>query len=246
MPSNSECTSREPGKNVLKPALHEPEVYIPLFPLVSVDCCGADPLAPIRGSVLGMPRQMGGDGVEDTVAVGVRVMEALPVGVRVMEALPVAVRVMEALPVPVLDGEPVPVGVREKEVLAVPVGDAVPVPEALRVADELPVPVADTEPVLLRDGVLVAVAVLVLDADVLGVAVREPDTEGVGERVCELDAVPVRVAEVLAEEVRVWEVEGVPVGDAPLKAYNPFSHEPTYSVPSALMAAVEPPTRLVK
>ena len=61
VPSDREYTSREPGKNVLNPALHVPEVYIPKLPLISVEYSGAEPLVPTRGSVLGRPRQIGGD-----------------------------------------------------------------------------------------------------------------------------------------------------------------------------------------
>lgn len=37
VPSDKEYTSREPGKNVLNPVLHEPDVYIPKLPLISVE-----------------------------------------------------------------------------------------------------------------------------------------------------------------------------------------------------------------
>lgn len=60
-PKDRENTNREPGKNVLNPVLHEPEVYIPKLPLNSVEYSGAEPLVPTRGSVLGRPRQIGGD-----------------------------------------------------------------------------------------------------------------------------------------------------------------------------------------
>jgi len=142
-PSDSEYTSRAPGKKVLNPALHEPEVYMPLLPDVSVDSCGAVPLAPTRGNVLGMPRHMGGDGVVDTVAVGVRVMDVLPVAVRVIEALLVAVQDTEPVPEAerVPDGLPVPVRVPDTDAVDERVCELDGVP--VRVAEMLAVDVRD-------------------------------------------------------------------------------------------------------
>ena len=152
-PNDSEYTSRAPGKKVLNPALHEPDVYMPLLPAVSVDSCGAEPLVPARGNVLGIPRQMGGDCVILNVAVGVRVMEGLPVAV--------------------FDGEPVLEGERVMDGLLVPVSEAVGVPEAVRVLDGLPVPVRvpDTEAVDERVSELEGVPVRV--AEILAVDVRD-------------------------------------------------------------------------
>lgn len=60
-PKDRENTNREPGKNVLNPVLHEPDVYMPLLPAVCVNSCGTEPVVPTRGSVFRIPRQMGGD-----------------------------------------------------------------------------------------------------------------------------------------------------------------------------------------
>ena len=130
-------TSREPGKNVLKPAAQEPDVYMPGVPDASMERGGAEPAGPDSGRTLVSPRQMGGVDVVLGVSDGVHVPDALPVAVRVSEELPVAVRVSDELPVPDRVAELLLVPVRVPDALGVAVrvalGDGVPVRLAVRV-----------------------------------------------------------------------------------------------------------------
>jgi hypothetical protein len=124
-PRNSAYTSREPGKNVLKPAAQDPDVYMPGLPDDATASAGIEPLGPVSETTLASPRQMGGVADGERVRVDAAVCAAVEGGVRVLvtvaEGVPVAVAegvpvaVEDAVPVedPVIDGEAVTEGVYE-------------------------------------------------------------------------------------------------------------------------------------
>lgn len=87
----------------MKPVAQLPAVYMPGVPAASVERGGAEPTAPASGRTLASPRQMGGEGVAERVAGGLRLRELLPVPKLVGDTLGVSERDVEPLPVPVPD-----------------------------------------------------------------------------------------------------------------------------------------------
>ena len=80
-PRNSLYTRRAPGENVIMPAAHEPDVYMPRLPAAAVARLETLPAGPNREVTVRSPRQMGCVAGVAGVAVPLRAADALRLSV---------------------------------------------------------------------------------------------------------------------------------------------------------------------